>query len=728
MNQDRADFLTIEIIRHRLSRITDEMSTSLRRVSGSPVVTDSGDYSTGIFMPNGDLIVRSGILFAIPLISVITRSIIERYSDDPGFKEGDMFLFNDPYRGVGHQSDIFIVTPVFVGDELVAWTGSFTHVVDIGAMEPGMRSVRVRNVYQEGLRFPGIKIVEGDRIRKDVFDSICNMVREPDMVGLDIKGQIAASRTGRDRFLELVERYGLPTVKAVMVQLLKYSEDMTRAKLRELPDGTWREVMYADNDGISDKLYKIVVTMIKEGDSLTFDFTGTSEQGPNLINAPYSATRAAVFCAVIVLLGYDIPWNDGLTKPVNVLAPEGTIVNPKFPACVQTGTTSASWIALNGATQLLSRMMAASDKYKEEIFAMWEATCMGTQFSTTNESGHTTGFILLDHIAGGGGARAFADGSDTGGEMEATEGIISNVERYESVWPILYLFRRQAVDSAGPGKFRGGVSGEYGVTPYDCPGGKMNFIIDGNGAEPALSYGLFGGYPAANSTCKIVKKAKVVKQLYRGDFTGEVEKADGTLVVPPIKSFHELEAGDIIYVRWLAGGGYGDVLDRNPELVLQDVINQLVSPECARNVYNVAINDRTATVNYKETEMLKTERRLRRLNYKDSSQLKPTTYQPSQDSRRFSEYLIMVDNPHAPKFQCRKCGHIFGPLTENWKSYAQVGERPLSTLGPKMSSTERFVLREFYCPGCATMLEVEMTLKEMPPIWDSKLKLPSTQL
>ncbi|MBI4285257.1 MAG: hydantoinase B/oxoprolinase family protein [Chloroflexi bacterium] len=725
MTKQEVDFLTIEIMRHRLNRITDEMATTLRRVSGSPVVTDSGDYSTGLFMANGDLSVRSGILFAVPLISLAVSSIIERYSEDPGFKEGDMFLFNDPYRGAGHQSDIFIIAPIFVDGELVAWTGSFTHVVDIGAIDFGMRSTRAENVFHEGLRFPGIKIVENDRLRKDVFDSVCNMVREPDLVGLDIKGQIAAARTGRDRFLDLARQSGLATVKTVMAEIIRYSEDMVRATLRELPDGTWREVLYEDNDGISDTLYKIVITMTKEGDSLTFDFTGSSKQGPNLCNCPYGATRAAVLCSVIVMLGYNAPWNEGLTRPVRIIAPEGTLVNPTFPACVGVGTTSASWITVNGVTQLLSRMMGTSEKHKDEIFAMWEAANTGSQYSATDETGRMLGFIALDQLAGGGGARPWGDGVNTGGEIEACEAIISNVERYESTWPILYLFRRQGIDSAGPGKFRGGVGGEYCVTPYECPRGQMRFVIDGSGAEPALSYGLFGGYPAANSACMIVKEAKVIDEMKAGHFVTDVTKAAGQLIVPPIKSRHELKAGDIILVRWLAGGGYGDVLERDPEMVRRDVAAELVSPECALHAYDTVIDSQTGEVNREATEKRKQERRLKRLGIADASKLKPVNFRPPPGTRRFSEYLVMTGNANVPQIQCRKCGHIFVPVTENWKKHAKVAERPLSVLGPKMSGTKRFVLREFYCPDCATMIEVEMILKEMPPIWDSQLKMPA---
>lgn len=719
----KVDFLTFEILRHRLMRVTEEMGITLERVSGSPVVTDCGDYATGVFLPNGDVVVRSGFLFAVPIISLVTKSIIERYSNDPGFKDGDMFFFNDPYLGAGHQSDIYILAPIFFEGQMIAWTGSFTHALDMGAMDPGFRSVRVTEVYQEGIRFPGIRIVEGDRIRKDVFDSICNMVRDPGMVGLDIRAQIAAARIGRERLMELVRHYGVATVNSLLEELPAYSETMMRARLRELPDGTWREIIYDENDGFSEKIFEMVLTMTKKGDSLTLDFTGTSEQAINMVNSPYSATRGNVFCAVLVLLGYDIPWNEGVTKPIKLIVPEGTILNPKFPACVQQGTTGAGWVIMNATSQVLSRMMAASDKYKEEICAMWTACNMGSQFYGTDETNRAFAFLLLDQTSGGGGARAFADGCSTGGFLQNPEIIIANVERYESVWPILYLFRRQVMDSAGPGKFRGGVSGEYCVTPYDCPRGEMIFTIDGAGAEPALSYGLFGGYPAANSSCILVKEAKIIERMSCGDFPESIDKVHGDLIAPPIKSRHQLKAGDLIYVRWLAGGGYGDVLERNPELVRKDIMNQLVSLECAKDVYGVVIDEKTLGLKREETERLKREIRLQRLGYKDISQLTPTTYQPPKESSPLSENLIVTDIHHAPKIRCRKCGHIFCPVTENWKHYAKMRERPLSILGPLMSKTERFVLREFYCPWCATMAEVEMILKELPIIWETQLKL-----
>ncbi len=724
MPEEKLDFLTLEILRHRLNRVTDEMAVTLERVSGSPVVTDSGDYATGIFLPNGDVAMRSGFLFEVPIISVITKAIIQRYSEDPGFKEGDMYLFNDPFLGAGHQSDIYIVAPIFFEGEIIAWTGSFTHVLDVGAIEAGFRSTRVREIYHEGLRFPGIRIVEGDRIRKDVFDSICNMVRDPGMVGLDVRAQIAAARVGRERFLTLVQRYSLPTIKAVLEQLPEYSEAMMRARLRELPDGTWREMMYDECDGIRETLYKMVVTMTKEGDSITFDFTGTSEQGPNMVNSPYSAVRGGCFSALLVLLAYDIPWNEGVTRPVKIIAPEGTVVNPRFPACVQQGTTSAAFTIINAASQCISRMMGASDKYKDEVCATWTAVMIGSQFSGYDENGYPFAFLIQDQIGGAGGARAFADGVGISGIMESPECIIANVERYESIWPILYLFRRQCRDSAGPGKFRGGVSGEICVTPYNCPRGEVVFTIDGRAAEPADGLGLFGGYPASNLTCKLAKGANVFEQLSRGIYPETIEQAGGEFEVPPIKSRHELKNGDLIYFRWLGGGGYGDFLERSPEMVRSDVVNELVSFRCAQDVYGVHLDEKTLEINREETERLRKEIKLQRLGYRDISQLKPTIYQPPKESHRFSEYLIVTDIHHVPKIRCRKCGHVFCPVTENWKHYARMRARPLSVLGPLMSKTERFVLREFYCPGCATMAEVEMILKDLPFIWEIQLKPP----
>ncbi len=714
--QQKADFLTTEIMRHRLNRIADEMATTLRRVSGSPLVTDAGDYTVGVFLPDGDLVARSGILPPLTLFSAIVKHIIEQYSDNPGFNDGDMFLFNDPYKGASHTSDVYIVAPIFSEGVLAGWTGSFTHVMDIGGVDFGARSLRGRDVYDGGLRFPGIKLVENDRVRKDIFDSIANMVRLPDTVGLDIQGQIAAARTGRARFLELVRMNGLLALKKVMETLVNYSEDMTRAVLRDLPDGTWREVLYQDGDAMGDTLYKIVMTMTKESDSLTFDFTGTSKQGPSMSNAPLSVTRSGIMTAVISLLGHDIPWNAGMTRPVKVVAPEGTIVNPTFPACVRAGTTSAGWIAANGATQLVSRMMGTTAKYKNEVFAMWEGACMGSQFSGTDETGHSFGFVVQDQIAGGGGARAFADGVDTGGILLATEAIISNVERYESAWPILFVFRRQSVDSGGPGKFRGGVSGEYCVTPYECPRNQMTFVVDGGGAEPALSYGLFGGYPAANSCCKIATGTSILERMNLGKFIDNIEDAGGELLVPRIKSQHEIRQGDVVSVRWSGGGGYGDVLDRPPESVLRDVVHQVVSPECAVNVYDVAIRADGKQVDWTETGRKRIRRRLERTGYPDDSLLKATSYEPSEDATGFSEYLVVEGSLDNRCLVCRKCGQVISPLTENWKNRVISRERPLSFLGPKMSTTERFVLREFYCPGCATLMEVVMTLKDAPPI------------
>src|SRR5690606_27377469 len=271
------------------------------------------------------------------VLRLIVDAVRERRGAVPGIAPGDMFICNDPFLGATHQPDVATVAPVHSGGELVAWVGSSGHWLDIGGSEPGGFNMTATSVFDEGLRLPPTRIVESGAVREDLVDLIMAQIREP-LAELDLRGQIVANATGRERILELCDSAGTEVVGQVMRAGIAHVARSLRDRLRSIPDGVWREVQYLDHDGHSHDVRKIVVTVTKRGDHLTFDFTGSDPQTEGFANCARGGLRAAVMSGVCIALGYDMAWNDGATECVTITAPRRTIVTAEYPYPVSMST------------------------------------------------------------------------------------------------------------------------------------------------------------------------------------------------------------------------------------------------------------------------------------------------------------------------------------------------------------------------------------------------------
>ena len=280
-NTAKIDPITFEVIRNKLQAITEEQAITLKAVSGSPVVTEATDFNNGLYLNDGSIVTMGPqVIFHTGTMSTVIRSIIENFSENPGIKEGDMFILNDPYRGAIHQPDVSIVAPVFYQGRQVAWAGSCAHQLDVGGMSFGSWAIGATEIQQEAMLLPGVKLVEGGVLRQDLWQMIMGMTRLPHVLGLDLKAMIAANNVAARRLVELMDRYGADTVRMVMIEEINTSERQIRQTLSKLPDGVFRARDYIEHDGHSDILYQVCVTATKKGDSLTLDMTGTSPQAP----------------------------------------------------------------------------------------------------------------------------------------------------------------------------------------------------------------------------------------------------------------------------------------------------------------------------------------------------------------------------------------------------------------------------------------------------------------
>jgi N-methylhydantoinase B len=293
------------------------------------------------------------------------KKILERFGND-GVAPDDVFLLNDPYVAAVHQSDLFMISPIHYQGGMVAWSATFVHVMDIGALSPGGNSPGATEIYHEGIRIAGIKLIEGGRFRQDLFDMIINMTRQPTMVGLDLKCEIAANNVAKSRVQEMFAQFGPELIDAVTRKMIQHSEDVLRKRIVEIPDGVWKETGAIE----ADETWKVQLLLSKIGDRLIFDFTGSDPQAQKGINLPFHATFGVCFSAVLATLAYDLPKNHGIFRPIEVIAPKGTIVNPLPPAPVSMNTTSGAKIVLYAASSTLMQALATHERWKSEVMAM----------------------------------------------------------------------------------------------------------------------------------------------------------------------------------------------------------------------------------------------------------------------------------------------------------------------------------------------------------------------
>ncbi len=577
------DPMTFSIIRHRLFRIVDEAVITLKHVSGSAITNEGHDLMVSLYRADGTLLMGGvGFLHHLTSAAEACKAIIRRFEGDIG--EGDVFLLNDPYTAALHTSDIYLVAPIHFEGRLVAWSACFVHVTDIGAVNPGGFAPQAPDIFSEGFSSPGIRLVRGGDVCRDVMDTILNMVRSPEMVSLDLRSMIACNNVARDRMQALFRKYGATTVDTACATLIEQSETLFRARLRELPDGSWQSRQYMDVKG---ETARVVLTMTKTDDRLIFDFTGSDPQSAASINCTRWASLGGLFAPLFPLLCYDITWNEGVIRPVEMIAPEGSIVSCTRPAPVSVATVGAIQSVNNAACTTIGKMLAASERYRDEATAVWHANHFAIfKFGRNQRGGYSIG-ILTETFAGAGGARSFADGVEIGGEIPNPISRMANVETVEGSFPIRYLFRRRAQDSGGPGQFRGGTGGEMAVVPHKAPDGGIDYVLSGKGTRHPMSEGLAGGWPGAPNSYVWVHAPEGANQAVVA--SGGLEAIAGEKQ-PVSWGVFPLRGHDALYVRWNGGGGWGDPITRDPEAVATDVAAGLVSTDAAQLIYGVALD------------------------------------------------------------------------------------------------------------------------------------------
>lgn len=721
----RVDPVTFEVIRHKLNAITAEQAITQKNVSGSPIVTEACDFNNGLYLSDGSAVAMGrNILHHSATIGSLLRSVIADCEEDPGIYDGDQFIVNDPYKGALHPSDVAIVAPIFYEGERVAWAGAMAHQMDIGGMVLGSYSALATDRQQESMTIPPVKLVEREKLRKDVWNMIMAGSRLPHLLGLDLKAMIASNNVARMRLIHLINRYGIQTVKADMEGLIEMSEKKMRERLRELPDGIFRGIDFLDHDGHENVLLETRLTMTKEGDSLTFDFTGSSPQAKGGVNCTEGGLRSGVLTGMLPLLAFDIPWNEGILKPIKIICPEGLVCNAQYPAPVGLASTEETWIIQNLSTSLVSKLLACSDKYRKYAEAVTQGGVQAMTIGGLNQYGEPFGTLLLDAIAGGGGAFSYRDGLEGYGAYCVVTPNIANVETNEAFAPVLYLHRRIFPDTGGPGKFRGGATAGLAFTPHDTDSLKATIVS--HGIDVPNSAGQFGGLPGACGVNWLFKNTDLFEKMKEGQIPFTAKELDGEM--------HDIGAkdvgivifpGDVWEFIFLGGGGYGDPLDREPRSVQRDVINGLVSTPWAEKVYGVLINPENMELDLDETKKLrekKIEERLEKARSYAASDRSPLLEAKSgKRIGQIGEYMYIIDSLGKKFFRCL-CGYDFCPINKNWKEEAcQIFLLP-TDIGPRIKVRDELELRGYLCPKCGILHSTEVARKGEPPLWNIEIK------
>lgn len=559
MKNTKLDAIQLEILWNRVLAIVEEQARALMHTAFTTIVRESGDLSAGIFDRSGNMIAQAvtGTPGHINAMATCIKYFMAAFPEDK-LNPGDVLITNDPWYTSGHLHDFTVVTPIFKGDKLVAYSANTCHVLDIGGIGFGTDA---RDVYEEGLYVPIMKIYKGGKRNDELIDIIKGNVRSPEPVLGDLYAQFVCNNVGGTRLLEMMDEFDLDSIEPLAEEIISRSERAMREAISKIPDGEYIQSIVTDgfNEPITIKARVTVA-----GDQMIVDYDGTSPQSKQGINVVLNYTQAYTTFGLKCIISPDVPNNEGSFRPITTRAPEGSILNAQRPAPV--GARHIIGHFLSGVV-IGAISKALPDKGMADGYdSLWITQLNGT-------SDQDKPFAAVIFSVGGTGALPGKDGLSATPFPSNVRGVSAEV--LESVYPLFIKQKALWPDSAGAGAFRGG----FGHI----------LEIHVNSREPFL---LAPMYDRTNYPAQGIVGGKPGN-------AGEAVLTTGEKLHP--KQRLEVAPGKGIVLRLPGGGGYGDPLERKPEKVLEDVVNELVSIEKARQEYGVVIDPESWTVDAAET-------------------------------------------------------------------------------------------------------------------------------
>ncbi len=560
------DALTLAVIQAGLTQVCNEMDLAFSRAAFSPVIAEADDRSDGIYAAEDGALIAQGE-GGLPVFvgamqhsaGHIIRLICEGAVAAP--EPGDVYIVNDPYLGGTHLMDVRFARPFFVDGEVFCWLQNTGHWPDTGGMVPGGFSAHATEVEQEGLRLPPVKLFKRGEIDREILSIIQSNIRVADQRIGDIKAQAAALMVGERRLAELVVRYGAATLKRAIALIRERAAERMRAEIRRMPEVTWRAEAFVDSDGVVDEPLRIALAVTRAGDTLTFDFAGSSKPCAGPMNSVWSTTFSAV-CLGVKHIFPDVPINAGTFAPLNIIRPEGTFLDARYPrpvsgcaAEVSQRIAEAVFLCL---VQALPNEVTAAPAGTSGNFALGGF-----------DPARGAGYVMYQITGGGYGGNAHEDGLTNGC---STIGISKTapVEVMEQYYPVRFTRFALREGSGGAGKHRGGFGVHYEVELLRGEA-RASFVMDHGRFGPP---GVLGGADGAPNEVRIHRNGTTTTPLH-------LSKDQGIALLP----------GDRVEVRTPGGGGYGDPFARDPALVARDVTRGYYDVARAAALWGVALRD-----------------------------------------------------------------------------------------------------------------------------------------
>lgn len=576
----QVDPILLSVLARAFKSTTDEMSISLQKTTRSPILCEAKDFVTGIYDAQGNMLEQTENL---PILSFslgpVCKYIVDYFGDE--IYPGDIIFHNDVFSMGNQNNDVAVYKPIFFQDRLMAWSACKGHQADIGGAVAGGYNPHATEVWQEALRIPPVKVYERGIFRKDVWDLIFANIRF-DIVQQDMRAEIGSCIVGERRLVHLLEKYGRQCFETHKEALFEATRKMMEAEIATIPNGRYRgeSTIYYDGKNRG-KRYKIRVKITVDDRRITFDYTDTDAQSDAFVNGTYTSSASATTLTFLQMVNPDIPHNQGMVEPLEILIPEGTILNAAYPAA----TTYGNHLCPPNADAIAR---ALAPVIPDRVTAGWNHLLCSLTTGQDPRKNDKYVDICFMGLKGGSGALRGVDGYDHIGMIDASGGLLDqDYEMFEQQTPHVLLRHEYLCDSAGPGQWRGGLGVQ---TQFEIGSPDTQLVIFGDGdVEPA--FGLHGGGPGSLNSIKL-----------RYPDGGEYCPLSLDLIndVPRGTIYHQMAGG---------GGGYGSPYDRPAELVAKEVRNGVISVQAAREAYGVAVDENTWALDEKATLLLRKSKR-----------------------------------------------------------------------------------------------------------------------
>lgn len=781
MKRMKLDLAKYEVFYHKLDQILDEGKEVVRYLSGSTITREAGEVVVAYYNLDGNAAdIACGILIHILNITRCIKYMeAQDYAASIGINEGDIFINNDAHIGGAHVPDTGIVLPFYYKGKHIGYVAAMSHTTEVGAIDPGGMSPRATETYHDGLTLPCIKLGEKGVLRKDLMNMIFRSTRDARGTELDIKARLAGCERTTKRLTEVIDEVGVDFFQAATAQMVEDAALEARSKIKTLRPGIYSSRLYIDNAGAGiDKIAIVQLDMeVTENGELILNFPIVSPQvrGPN--NSYLPGVESQLMVVLLERLFYDLRWNTGVARHMKLVTPASSRINADANMSVAMGVVNLALPVTNLLQETISRALYIIGE-EEEVDAPSNETANCMVFSGLDLYGRPNVNILMS-VAGqaGSGGRINKDGIDSSVQRYNPWSYTSDGESEEMLTPVLWLTQRHLPDSGGFGKHRGGLSTYNMVVVYK--GSEVFGMSVGAAFKLAIGQGLFGGYPAAASGYTVCKDTDLLELMNKGepiphdeeeikDWLRERKTLSWMYYLEP-----ELKKGDAVIQVGVPGAGLGDPLERDPDLIVEDIRNKMGTLQMAQKAYGVVVDPKTLKVNYAETKRLREERREERLNrgipgreylkklvqqrkkrelpkealefldetiafspaYKAQLEIEEKmlekefgplgTVRAVKDVLNLSPYVKIVEDENRSKvIICRQCGFGYCDSAENFKLHCLVYERDPAELQVGFYSYDKdwCIYREFYCPGCGTQVEVEATPPGTPILQSVRLK------